>query len=284
MKSTIAGALLTAGPVFFAGMAYAGDMQGNTGAAGGMVPIAADTPVVPNPAATSASPFSGDVEFRTNFVARGISQSQGQPSVQGEIDVNSGDGIYAGADANTINWIDHLYPGDKVKLDVDAWLGYRKHFDSGWIAKAGFQRMQFPGHYVPQSPPTSQPNFTEAFGSVAWNGVSVQLNYAVTNYAGTPDSKGTTYLNLSASPPVGGPWMLGAALGHVAHPGRDPVTGLSNSRFDYTDYKLSIARDLGSGISLALAYTWTNADPNIYTIDGYAVAGHHTWLSLEKDF
>lgn len=243
-----------------------------------------DMPLSPMPATASASLISGDVQLRTNFVARGISQSQGQPSVQGEIDYNPGDGVYAGIDGNSINWIDQLYPGDNVSLDADGWLGYRKHFGSGWATKTGFMRMQFPGHYVQQSPPADQPNFTEAFGSVAWNGLGAQLNYAVTNYAGTPDSKGTIYLSVSASQPVGVSWTLGADLGRVTHAGRDPVSGQSNSRFDYTDYKLSVACDLGSGINLILAYTWTNADLNIYSLNGYALAGHHTWLSLEKDF
>lgn len=236
------------------------------------------------PSAAPMSLFSGEVQFRSNFVARGISQSQGQPSLQAEIDVNSGDGVYGGVDGDSINWIDQLYPGDSVDTEVDGWLGYRKHFGYGWATKVGFVRIQFLGRYAQQSPLAAQPNSTEAFGYVAWKGLSAQLDYAVTNYVNTPGSKGTLYLNISASQPIGGYWALGAALGRVNEAGHDPVTGKPNSRFDYTDYKLSVACDLGSGISLTLAHTWTNGDLNIYTLNGYAVAGHHTWLSLEKDF
>lgn len=234
--------------------------------------------------APAASLFSGDVQFKSNYVARGVSQSLGQPSVHGEIDYNSGDGVYGGLDGSSINWIDQLHPGDSVSLDVDAWLGYRRHFGAGWTAKAGFMRVQFPGHYVQQSPPVGQPNFTEAFGYAAWNGLSAQLSYAITNYVGAPDSKGTLYLNVSASQSVGGAWTLTASLGHVAEAGRDPVTDRSNSRFDYTDYKLSATCDLGSGMSLTVAHTWTNADPHIYILNGYALGGHHTWLALKKGF
>ena len=228
--------------------------------------------------------FSGDVQFRTNYVARGISQSQGEPSVQGEIDVNSGDGVYGGVDGNSINWIDQLYPGDSVDTQVDGWLGYRKHFGPGWTTKAGFMRIQFPGHYAQQSPPASQPNSTEVFGYLAWNGMSAQLNYAITNYVNTPDSKGAVYLSVSATLPVGRYWTLAASLGRVAQAGHNPVTRQANSRLNYTDYKLSVVCDLGSGMNLTLAHTWTNADPEIYTLNGYAVAGYHTWLSLEKEF
>lgn len=257
---------LAAGCVYIALPVHADDFQG--------APMAA-API---------SLLGGHVQFRTNFVARGISQSQGQPSIHGEIDLNSGDGVYGGVDGNSINWINQLYPGDDVSLEVDGWLGYRTHFGSGWTTKAGFVRIQFPGRYVQQTPPADQPNATEAFGYLAWNSLSVQLNYALTNYVATPDSKGTVHLSVSASQPVGGSWTLGGELGRVAHTGHDPMTGLPNSRFDVTDYKLSAACNLGSGISLTVAHTWTNATPGAYTLNGYDLAGHHTWLSLEKDF
>jgi len=286
MKMKKLGLFLTAGCMSYACMAYADDKQGGANAGDGGMPVAADTSAAPASTAATvpAALFSGDVEFRTNFVARGISQSQGQPSLQAEIDVNSGDGIYGGIDGDSINWIDRLYPGDSVDTELDAWLGYRRHFGSGWITKAGLVRIQFPGHYMQQSPPADQPNATEAFGYLAWKSLSAQLNYAVTNYVGTPDSKGTVYLSVSASQPVDGPWTLDASIGRVAHTGHDPITGQPNSRFDATDYKLSVACAIGSGISLTLAHTWTNAAPSTYTLDGYDLAGHHAWLSLEKVF
>lgn len=248
------------------------------------MPIAADASGTPESMETASSLLSGDLRFRSNFVARGISQSQGQPSIQAEIDVNSGDGVYGGVDGDSINWIDQLFPGDSVDTELDGWLGYRKHFGADWSAKVGFVRIQFPGHYVRQTPPVDQPNSTEAFGYIAWKGLSAQLNYAVTNYVGTADSRGTVYLSVSASQSVGSSWGLEADLGHVNHAGRNPANGLPNARSDYTDYKLSAAYDLGSGISLTLAHTWTNAVAGAYTLKGYDLAGHHTWLSLEKTF
>ncbi|HEY1773777.1 MAG TPA: TorF family putative porin [Gammaproteobacteria bacterium] len=236
------------------------------------------------PAVAPVPLISGDVQFRSNFVARGISQSQGQPSLQAEIDINSDDGVYGGFDGDSINWIDQLYPGDSVDMEVDGWLGYRKHFGPDWTAKAGFVRIQFPGHYVQQTPPADQPNSVEAFGYLAWRSLSVQLNYAVADYVNTPDSKGTLYLSASVSQPIGASWTLEADIGHVRHAGHDPTTGQPNSRLDNTDYELSIAYGFGSGVNLTLAHSWTTADPSIYTLDGYALAGHHTWLSLEKDF
>ncbi len=233
---------------------------------------------------TPPSLFSGNVQFMTNYVGRGLAQSLGQPSVEGEIDYNSGPGIYGGIDANSINWIDQLYPGDSVDMEVDGWLGYRTIYDADWTTKFGVLRLQFPGRYVQQTPPTDQPNTTELFGYVAWKGLSAQLNCSITNEFATPDSKGSCYANLTAEQALDADWTLTEHIGRRNETGKSPTTGASNSINSYTDWKLAVAYDLGSGMSLTLAHTWTNADPAGFTLNGYYVGGHHTWLLLEKDF
>lgn len=227
---------------------------------------------------------SGNVQFMTNYVGRGLAQSVGQPSVEGEIDVNSGDGVYGGVDANSINWVNQVYPGSSVGMEIDGWAGYRMHFAEDWSWKAGFLRLQFPGKYVPQTPPADQPNTTEAYGYISWKSYSARLNVEVTDAFATPDSKGSWYLDTNGSQALGTDWTLAEHLGRNNRRGINSVTGLPNSRSNYTDYKVSIAYAFGEGMSLTLAHTWTNAIPSVYTLNGYYVAGHHTWLLLEKDF
>lgn len=240
------------------------------------------------PAAAQAeqpvNPITGYVALMSNYIGRGLAQSVGQPSVQAELDYNdTGAGFYAGVDGTSINWIDQLYPGDSVSLEVDGYAGYR-WLAGDWTYKAGLLRLQFPGRYVPQTPPVAQPNATETFGFLAWRGLSAKLNYAVTDSFGTPDSRGSWYLDLSATLPLDENWRAGAHLGRRQSRGTDFATGQPNSRFSYTDYKLSVARAFGSGLSLTLIYTWTNANPALYTLNDYNVAGHHFAVTLEKDF
>jgi len=233
---------------------------------------------------TSSPLLSGNVQFMTNYVGRGLAQSLGQPGVEAELDVNSGDGLYGGIDGNSINWIDQLYPGDSVGMEIDGWAGYRMHFAEDWSWKAGFLRLQFPGKYVQQNPPADEPNTTEAYGYLSWKAYSVRLNYSVTESFGTADTKGSLYLDLNGSQALGSNWTLGEHLGRNQKTGHDPLTGQSHRANDYTDWKASIAYQFPEGVSLTLAHTWTNADLSIYTLGGYAVGGHHTWLLLEKDF
>ncbi len=227
---------------------------------------------------------TGNVQFMTNYVGRGLAQSLGNPSVEGELDINSGDGLYGGIDGNSINWVDQVYPGDSVGVEIDLWGGWRQHFGPDVVTKFGLLRLQFPGTYVQQSPPSDEPNTTEAFGYIAWKSYSARLNYSVTDAYATPDSKGSLYLDLTGSQIIGGPFSLTEHLGRSQRRGTNSVTGLPNDRSSYTDYKFGIIWSLPEGLSLTLAHTWTNGNPAVYTLHGYFVAGHHTWLLLEKDF
>ncbi len=236
-----------------------------------------------NASADTPALIGGNVQFMTNYVGRGLAQSLGNPSVEGELDFNTGDGWYGGIDGNSINWVDQLYPGDSVGVEIDYWAGYRLHFAQDWSWKAGFLRLQFPGTYVPQKQPTDEPNTTEAFGYVSWKNLSARFNYAVTNSFATPDSKGSWYLDTNDSQSLDEHWSLIEHLGRKHEAGTSPA-GVKNDRNDYTDYKGGVVYYFTPDLSLTLAHTWTNADPPLYTLHGYFVGGHHTWLLLEKDF
>jgi uncharacterized protein (TIGR02001 family) len=237
------------------------------------------------PASADTAPaVTGNVQFMSNYVGRGLAQSLGNPSVEGELDYNSGDGLYGGIDGNSINWLDQVYPGDSVGVEIDFWGGWRQHFGPDVVTKFGLLRLQFPGTYVQQRPPSDEPNTTEAFGYIAWKSYSARLNYSVTDAYATPDSKGSLYLDLTGSQALWGPFSFTEHLGRSQRRGTNSVTGFPNDRSSYTDYKLALTYAFDGGMSLTLAHTWTNANPTVFTIHAYVVSGHHTWLLLEKDF
>jgi uncharacterized protein (TIGR02001 family) len=230
-----------------------------------------------------ANMLTGYVAWMSNYIGRGLAQSVGNPSVQAELDYNPSDGLYAGLDGTSINWIDQVYPGDSVSVELDGYAGYRKT-DGDWTFKGGALRLQFPGRYVPQTPPVARPDTTELFGFVGWRELSAKLNYAITDAFGTPDSRGSWYLDLSSTVPLNESWSFGAHIGRKQSRGHDPVTGLANTRTSYTDYRLTVTRTFAEHTSIALAYTWTNANPALYTLNGYNVGGRHLAITLEKDF
>lgn len=239
--------------------------------------------VLPAHASQSSRVVTGYVEFMSMYVGRGLSQSVGEPSVQGELDLYTSSGFYAGVDGTSINWVDQLYPGDSVSLEIDLYAGYRKRVGY-WTFKGGVLRLLFPGKYVAQDPPAERPDTTEVFGFVGWRWFGVKLNYAITNAFGTPDSRGSWYLDLAADFPLQQGWSLGAHVGRKQPRGIDPATGLANDRFSYTDYRLSVGKALTRDTGIGLDYVWTNADPTFYTLNGYNVAGRHFVLTLTTHF
>jgi len=239
------------------------------------------------PAAHADEPnvFYGYVQLMNNYVGRGLSQSVGDPSAQVEIDVNPASGFYGNLSAVHIGWIDKIYGGDSVHTEVDGVIGYRELFGRSGEFKVGVLQLQFPGRYRLQSPSVNRPDTTEVFGYIGWNGLSARLNYDVTDSFGTPDSRGSWYLDTNATRTLGTTWSIGAHVGRRQSRGTNPLTGASNAaRFSYTDYKVSVARLFEHGYSITLMHTWTTADPAIYTLNGYNVGGHHTSVVLEKDF
>ncbi|HEU4665424.1 MAG TPA: TorF family putative porin [Dokdonella sp.] len=224
----------------------------------------------------------GYVQLMDNYIGRGLSQSVGDPSVQAEIDVNPGPGIYGNLSAVRIGWVDRVTPGNHVHFEVDGVLGYRWRFDRDGEVRASILQLQFPGRYVAHA---RRPDTTEVFAFVGWHGVNARLNYDVTDSFGTPDSRGSWYLDTNANWPLAPRWNLAAHVGRRHSRGNDPQTGASNGkRFSYTDYKLSATRSLPRATSITVAWSRTTADPAYYTLDGYHVGGRHVSVVLEKDF
>lgn len=239
--------------------------------------------------ASSMPAFAGDAingktQFLSNYVGRGLSQSVGQPSIETEVNYDPGEGFYVGLSGYSINILDELYPGDSASLLIEGTLGYSKSLDQESQVKFGVQRVQFPGHYVKQPIPMEEPNTTEAFCYFRWSRLSLKLNYSVTDYYGTFDSRGSWYLDGAVWQPISDNWNLGAHVGRKILAGNDPNSGLINGRKNYTDYKLSASYSLTSRLSFSVATTWSNATPTFYTVNGYNVSGHQTWFLVESDW
>lgn len=226
---------------------------------------------------------SGYVALMSNYVGRGLSQSVGNPSAQVEINYYASSGWYAGLDVTTINWVDKVYPGSSVHLELDAYAGYR-WIRGDWTVKGYAMRLEFPGHYASQTPPAQRPDTNELVGFVGWRGLSAKLNYAVSDSFGTPNSEGSWYLSLAAGQALGEKWYVGTSIARKQPRGRNPQTGVENSRTAYNAYRLALTRTLDHDISVSVEQTWTNADPALYTLDGYNVAGSHLAVIVQKNF
>ncbi len=228
--------------------------------------------------------FNGYTLLTNNYVGRGLAQSVGNPSMQTEFEYIDSSGFYADLDFTTINWINELYPGNSVSVEVDVVLAYRQRFAEHGLWKAGLLRLQFPGRYVEQTPAVDEPHTTEAFAYIGWKSFSAKLNYSLTDAFGTPNSDGSWYLDLAASTQWNDTWWFGLHAGRKQARGRHPDTGFEHHRTSYTDFKVAAAYWFPDHYSVEIAKSWTNANPDYYTLNDYNVAGHHWVVTVKKTF
>ena len=254
-----------------------------------MPALAADAP-----AAAPASPhtFTSNVALVSDYLYRGISQTNAQPAIQGGFDYAHSSGLYAGAWGSSISWLKDSgsYSTKSSQLELDTYFGYKNSFATDYSYDVGFLRYNYPAKYFPGA---IKADTDEIYGQIGWKWLTAKYSYSLGDTFATPDAKGTGYFDLSANYPVGD---TGITLG--AHYGKQSYKGSSldsnskmnpNSRFTYNDYKVSVTKDI-SGYVLGLAYSNTNAKSaydgsNVYKNDHDTFEGKSTAVvSLARTF
>ncbi len=182
----------------------------------------------------------------TDYRYRGISQTRVKPALQGGVDFTSG-GLYVGAWASTIKWIEDA--GGDASYELDLYGGYKGEITKGVSYDIGVLRYQYPS--------TGVANTTEIYGAITYGPATVKYSHALTDTFGNPDSKSSYYLDLSAGFDVGG-WTV------TPHIGYQRIEGPFSSVGSYTDYSVTVSKDF-SGFLLSAAVVGTDADKGFYS-------------------
>lgn len=215
----------------------------------------------------AVSPFSANAGFTTDYIFRGISQNVGQPAVQGGIDYAHSSGLYAGVWGSNIGWITGAGATGNASMELDTYFGFRNSFVEDFTYDVGFIRYNYLGNYTPAAGGYVKADTDEIYGAIGYKWVTAKYSYALGQFLTVPGAAGTNYLEINASVPVGDSgFTVGAHIGKQTYKGTF-ADGLVLAGFNptYTDYKLSVAKDIG-GYVVTLAYTDTNAPtPGYYT-------------------
>ena len=194
------------------------------------------------------STLSYNVGAVTDYRYRGISQSRLQPALQGGVDYADKSGFYVGAWGSTIKWIKDV--GGDANVEIDLYGGYKGAV--GDVAyDVGFLRYEYPSNKLAISA-----NTNEVYGAVTYGLFTAKYSHAVSNLFGFDNSKNSYYLDLSAALDLGDGYSL------TPHVGRQAVK--NNGAYSYNDYALTLAKDLGNGLSVSAAVIDTNADKALY--------------------
>ncbi|MBI4289915.1 MAG: hypothetical protein HY661_00380 [Betaproteobacteria bacterium] len=208
------------------------------------------------PAAAPASPhtFTGNVGFFSEYVFRGIRQTDGKPALQGGLDYAHSSGWYAGTWASNISWLEDAGAYTSSSLEWDFYGGYKGSFgEFGY--DIGLLQYYYPGRVLPG---VVKADTLEGYGALSWKWISAKLSYSLNEKTfGVADSRGTWYLDLSATYPVTDKLSL---IGHYGiQKFRGSTAGVSNDSFaSYKDWKLGVTYALPQNFIVGAAYTDTD--------------------------
>lgn len=218
------------------------------------------SPLFVGKAVASDSPhsFSANVNLATDYVFRGISQTNRKPTIQGGFDYNHSSGFYAGTWASNVDWVSPALKDDN-SLEWDFYAGYSGSINDDWSYDVGALYYYYPGKKIGG---VDSPDSMEVYASIGWKFVTLKYSHAVSENlfgwqgytkaggANTKDTRGSGYWDLSAEYEFAEGWTV---LGHVGH-----QKIKNNSAASYTDWKIGVTKDVGFGV-VGLSYTDTNA-------------------------
>lgn len=187
--------------------------------------------------AATAVEVSGNVALTSDYMWRGISQTDGSPAIQGGFDAAFDSGLYAGI------WGSNIDFGGDESLEVDTYAGWAGEF-SGVGVDVGFINYHYPTS-------DSGTNFSEGYVGLSFGPASI------THYMGldlgSEDLGDTDFGDYTD---------VGLSLGEYAGIGLSAHYGFYDQKggtADYNDWRIAASTSF-MDVDFELAYSDTDAD------------------------
>ena len=247
----------------------------------------------PSAAVVTPGPLSANITLTNDYRYRGISQSNFRPAIQGGFDYAHSSGFYIGNWNSSISWISDAAStagnNASAPIEMDFYGGFKYEWSKGFVADVGVLQYYYPTTNL--SAFSANPNTTELYAAQNFTFDALtgylKFSWAATTLFGTANSSGSNYTDLTANYDTGF-WglSLNAHVGYQFVAGKVAGTSISNSSlYSYTDWKLGVTKDFGSGLSGSMAYIGTNAKDGSYVNPQLQNLGKGGFLiSLTKTF
>ncbi len=245
---------------------------------------------MPGMAAAEESPhaLSSNVGLFSQYVFRGLAQTNERPAIQGGADYAHASGFYAGTWLSNVSWFSDTNAGNSNSLEWDLYGGFRKSWDNGFSADAGYLRYEYPGSYNALPAGTVEPNTDEAYLAVGWKWATLKYSYAFSDLFGVEDSDGSDYLDLTVTVPLNDRFTV------IGHAGRQTFRGTStyaalqgttnDALYSYEDYRATLNCAIGKGWTASLTFTTTNAEDAGYTVLGKNLGDDQFVAGISRTF
>ena len=187
-------------------------------------------------AAEPSSPsIAWNVAASSDYVFRGVSQTEEGPAISGGVDLTSGT-FYAGAWASNV-----AFPGDPdTNAEIDLYAGVRPEF-AGWNWDFGAV-----GYFYTGQPNGADYDYVEARVAASRAIGSATIGAAVywsPDYFGAAEDE-ATYVEANAAFSPAEKWTVSGAVGRQ----------FLSSDLDYTTWNLGVARQLTDNLALDVRY------------------------------
>jgi uncharacterized protein (TIGR02001 family) len=207
-------------------------------------------------AADSPHSLSGNVGLYSQYIFRGVSQTNTDPALQGGFDYSHASGFYAGTWLSNVSWLTDAAAYSSSSLEWDVYGGYSGSFaNSDFGYDVGLLQYYYPGTVTPG---LVKADTLEAYGALSWKWLSAKYSHSLGDKTfGVADSRGTWYLDLTADYPLTDKLSVQAHYGKQKFNGT--VAGVTNDSFaSFEDYKLGLTYALPKDFTVGAYYTSTS--------------------------
>lgn len=207
-------------------------------------------------AADSPHSVSGNVGLYSQYIFRGVSQTNTDPALQGGLDYSHASGFYAGTWLSNVSWLTDAAAYSSSSLEWDVYGGFSGSFaNSDFGYDVGLLQYYYPGTVTPG---LVKADTLEAYGKLSWKWLSAKYSHSLGDKTfGVADSRGTWYLDLTADYPLTDKLSVQAHYGKQKFNGT--VAGVTNDSFaSFEDYKLGLTYALPKDFTVGAYYTSTS--------------------------
>jgi uncharacterized protein (TIGR02001 family) len=207
---------------------------------GGATENAQDAPAVAPAAEEAESPVTWSLALTSDYVFRGITQSDYDPALQAGLTYTWGNGLYVGAWTSNIDFQDPAGPD----IEFDSYVGWSHDLNDQWNIDLSAVYYAYFG----DQDDYGNIDYVEFIGKASWKEMlTFTLAYAP-DYSNADIS--TIYANIGGSWELGNEFTLNAGIGH---------TDFSDDLDGYTDWTVGISRPVGP-VTFGLSYYDTDID------------------------
>jgi uncharacterized protein (TIGR02001 family) len=253
---------------------------------------------------------SGSVGLFSQYIFRGLTQTDRDPALQGNFDINHTSGLYLGMWGSNVSWLRDQYGiGNQNadnqspyksggSLEIDIYGGFKSDIGkTGLGIDLGALQYYYPGTERGRENGFAKANTTEVYGALSYGWLQAKYSHVVSKDAwgfgvatgvSTVDAKGTYYAELNATLPIGE--LIGGGplkgLSGIAHYGKQEFDNDAGLSFpSYEDYKLGLSNAFDNGVVIGAFWTDTKgARDGAWTYNGRNIGKETGTVFLQKTF